>query len=204
MKTNKSIWLDDSYPNVVLTEIYDAEHPFPGEENKPMKVFEWIYKNNAKKILFSSLSEFAPLFPVVSYQGEASAYLSPPPSGSGNAIYIIIGKDQTGKIRAVGGNYFNSTDRGNYSSKDFWKDYDSRKDDQSKFGLISGVIGFHTKNYPTKDIDETERISEYVRTMPIYLLTLDGQIGHMAIFPAIVCGKYPCDFSYEKLGEVSL
>ena len=63
MKTNKSIWLDHSYPNVVLTEIYDAEHPFPGEENKPMKFFEWVCKNNAKQILFSSLSEFAPLFP---------------------------------------------------------------------------------------------------------------------------------------------
>ena len=203
MKTNKSIWLDDSYPNIVLTEIYDAEHPLPGVQNKPMKVFECICKNNAKKILFKALSEFAPLFPVASYHGEASAYLSPPPSGSGNAIYIIIGKDKTGKIRSVGGNYFNSSDRGNYSSKDFWKDYDACKNDQSKFGLISGVIGFHKKNYPMKGVYETERISEYVRTMPIYLLSLDGQIGHMAIFPAIVYGKYPCDFSYEKLGEVS-
>jgi hypothetical protein len=204
MIKNNSRWLNDNFHNIVASEIEDVEYPIPLPGSKPMKVFEWICNNNAKELLFNSLSEFAPLFPMVSYHGEASAYLSPPPSGSGNAVFIIIGKDKSGKLRAAGGNYFNSGTQGNYFSKDFWNDYDTRKDDQSKFGLISGTIGFHKKYYPANDIYETERISEYVRTMPIYLLALDGQIGHMAVFPAIAWGKYPSDFSYEKLGEVSV
>lgn len=202
MSKNNSKWLNDTYHNIVASEIEDVEYPIPSF--KPMKAFEWICKNHAKKLLFKSLSEFAPLFPVNSYRGEVSAYLSPPPSGSGNAVFIIMGKDKLGKIRATGGNYFNSSSKANLYSKDFWTDYDNCKNDQSKLGLISGMIGFHKKNYPAEDINDTERIAEYVRTMPIYLLILDNQIGHMAVFPAIAWGKHPCDFSYEKLGEVSV
>ena len=203
MNKNNSKWLNNTYHNIVASEIEDVEYPIPLLGSQPMTVFEWVCNNNAKELLFNSLSDFAPLFPVNSYHGETSVYTSPPPSGSGNAVFIIMGKDKSGKIRAAGGNYFNSDTQGNYFSKDFWDDYDTRKNDQSKFGLISGTIGFHKKHYPIEDIYETERIAEYVRTMPIYLLVLDNQIGHMAVFPSIAWGNRPCDFSYEKLGEVS-
>jgi hypothetical protein len=40
--------------------------------------------------------------------------------------------------------------------------------------------------------------------MPIYLLVLDNNNGHMAITPAVVKGCDPADFSYEKIGEVTV
>ena len=40
--------------------------------------------------------------------------------------------------------------------------------------------------------------------MPVYLLVLEQNHAYMAVGPAIVGGVDPADFSYEKLGEVTL
>jgi len=202
MNTSKSIWQDHKYSNLILDEISFVEDPVPGLHNKPMEVFKWICENKAKALLFKSLTEFAPLFPVVSYNGEISSWHSPPPSGSGNAVFIIIGKDSSGKLRSVGGNYFNSDVTSASCSADFWTDYDNSENELSRFSLLSEMLGYYKQYYPYENIREIERCGDFSCSMPIYLLVLDGNIGHMALAPAIVRGHGPADFSYEKIKEV--
>jgi hypothetical protein len=201
-KSKKSPWLDFKHSNLISDELSFAEDPVPGEQNKPMEAFKWIHENNAKDLLFKSLAEFAPLFPVISYHGEISSWLSPPPSGSGNAIFIIIGKDGSGRLRSVGGNYFNSDVNATACSSNFWIDYDNSEDDLSRLNLMSEVLGYYKKYYSYENIREIERCSDFSCSMPIYILVLDNNIGHMAVAPAMVRGYGPADFSYEKIKEV--
>ena len=202
MKIIKSIWQDHKFSNLILDEISYAEDPIPGERNKPMEAFKWICENNAKDLLFKSLSEFAPLFPIVSYHGEISSWQSPPPSGSGNAVFILIGKDYLGNLRSVGGNYFNSDVSASKCSSNFWHDYDQSKSDSSRLDLMSDMFGYYKQYYPYENIREIERIADFSCSMPIYILVLDNNIGHMAGAPAMVRGYGPADFSYEKIKEV--
>jgi hypothetical protein len=202
MKISKSIWQDHKFSNLILDEISFVEDPIPGEQNKPMEAFKWICENNAKDLLFKSLAEFAPLFPVVSYQGEISSWQSPPPSGSGNAVFILIGKDSLGNLRSVGGNYFNSDVSASKCSSNFWYDYDHSESDSSRLDLLSDMFGYYKQYYPYENIREIERMADFSCSMPIYILVLDNDIGHMAVAPAMVRGYGPADFSYEKIKEV--
>ena len=88
----KSPWLNKNNNNIFLDEISFVEDPVSNPYYKPMEIFKWICKHKAKKLLFNALALFAPLFPVVSYKGQISSWQSPPPSGLGNVIFIIIGK----------------------------------------------------------------------------------------------------------------
>ena len=206
-KSIKSPWLDHRNHNLFLDEISFVEDPVP--DLYPLnETFVWICKNKAKGLLFKALAEFAPLFPVYSYHNEISTWLSPSPSGVGNAVFIVIGKDRSGKLRAAGGNYFNSNFKGCFiddrSTDDFWNDYDKCESQTEKYHLIDDVISFHQKSYNKRDISKTEFIADLVCTMPIYLLVLDNKNGHMAITPAVIKGCDPADFSYEKIGEVTV
>ena len=204
-KSIKSPWLDHRNHNLFLDEISFVEDPVP--DLYPLnETFVWICKNKAKGLLFKALAEFAPLFPVFSYHNEISTWLSPPPSGVGNAVFIVIGKDRSGKLRAAGGNQFNSNFKGCFiddrCTDNFWNDYDKCKSQTEKYHLIDDVISFHQKSSNKRDISETEFIADLVCTMPIYLLVLENNNGHMAITPAVVKGCDPADFSYEKLVEI--
>ncbi len=206
IKMSKSPWLDHKFSNIFLDEISLVEDPIPGIDNRPMEAFVWICENKAKELLFNALADLVPLFPVRSYHNEVSSWLSPPPSGCSNAVFVVIGKDSKGSLRYAGGNYFNSNFKDCFiddrCTDDFWNDYDKRKSRREKAHLINDVISFHQKSSNKRDISETEFIANLVCTMPIYLLILDNNNGHMAITPAVVKGCCPADFSYEKISEV--
>jgi len=203
---SKSPWLDHKFSNIFLDEISLVEDPIPGIDNRPMEAFVWICENKAKELLFNALADLVPLFPVRSYHNEVSSLLSPPPSGCSNAVFVVIGKDSKGSLRYAGGNYFNSNFKDCFiddrCTDDFWNDYDKCKSRREKYHLIDDAISFHQKSSNKRDISETEFIADLVCTMPIYLLVLDNNNGHMAITPAVVKGFDPADFSYEKLVEI--
>ena len=199
---SKSPWLDHRYNNIFLDEISLVEDPIPGIDNRPMEAFVWIYENKAKELLFNALADLVPLFPVRSYHNEVSSWLSPPPSGCANAVFIVIGKDSKGSLRAVGGNYFNSDAWGESPQGNFWENLSRCENERDQYHLISSTMGFYKKNHDQFQINETERICAVACTMPIYLLVLDNNNGHMAITPAVVKGCCPADFSYEKISEV--
>ena len=203
-KNTKSPWLNYKFENLFLNELSFAEDPILGIQNKPLDVFQWIHKNQSKDLLFKSLAEFAPLFSVRSYHNKISCWTSPSPSGSGNAVFIVMGRDRTNKIRSVGGNYFNSDADGSKPQQNFWEQFDQCLSENEQARLISSTIGFYKRHHDQFQINETERISRICYTMPVYLLVLEQNHAYMAVGPASVGGVDPSDFSYEKLGEVTL
>ena len=200
----KSPWLDHRNNNLLLDEISYIEDPISGIDNRPMEAFVWICENKAKELLFNALADLVPIFPVRSYHNEVSSWLSPPPSGCANAVFIVIGKDSKGSLRAVGGNYFNSDAWGESPQGNFWENLSRCENERDQYHLISSTMGFYKKNHDQFQINETERICAVACTMPIYLLVLDNNNGHMAITPAVVKGCCPADFSFEKISEVTV
>ena len=144
---SKSPWLDHNFENLFLNELSFAEDPISGSQNKPLEVFEWIHQNKAKTLLFKSLAELAPLFPLHSFHNEISCWASSNPSGYGNAVFIIIGKDPAGKLRAVGGNYFNSDAGGDPPQGNFWEHFSHCKNERDQYHLISSTMGYYKKNH---------------------------------------------------------
>jgi hypothetical protein len=53
-----------------------------------------------------------------------------------------------------------------------------------------------------KDSKRVEIEASKYRTMPIYILVIDGENSYLGIDTAVVTGDYPSDMSYEFAGEI--
>ena len=203
---NTSPWLDARYDNLFRREMtLAAEHSeFPGFEPEPAYV--WLQNNGAEAHLYKAFAKLAPLFPVNSYRGQVSAWVSPPPSGGGNRICLVVGKDTTGKTRIVGGNYFHSLNMHLEScihGTDFFTAYDAGNT-LSKYELVRKATANWCVKLPFADTNNLELCCELANAMPIYITVLDDESGKslFAYGPALVDGLRPADFAHEYFGEI--
>jgi hypothetical protein len=204
-KLNKflSPWEDASLENPIRTELSLANDPIDLPIYKSRPEFQWIDKYNAGDLLFKGLTKFAPLYPVIAYKGEISSWLSPPPSGSGNTVLLILGKNKKGMVRLVGTNYLNMPQcNNNFTAINFFEDYDKATSRTEKESLIYNMISSQMTWDDLRIAKQVTHQAEVVRTMPIALLVLDGEKSYMAFSPAVVCGNYPSNMSLEFMGEV--
>jgi hypothetical protein len=196
-------WQDPSAESPIRTELSLASDPIDFPMYKSLKAFQWIHKYNAEDLLFRGLTKFAPLYPVIAYKGEISSWLSPPPSGSGNTVLLILGKDKKGMVRLVGTNYLNMPQcNNNFTANNFFEDYNRATSRTEKESLIYNMISSQMTWDDLRIAKQVTHQAEVVRTMPIALLVLDGEKSYMAFSPAVVYGNYPSDMSLEFMGEV--
>ena len=199
-----SPWLDLNKSNLFRDEFRLAEQNQPGAYFTPLKPYRWIYQHNGEGLFFRGLAKLAPMFPVRAYQGQVAVWTSPPPSGLGNAICIVIGHDNKGELRLVGGNYFSEPSQRSGAGTapiDFFGQYD-KANQYEKERLLRETV--------EKSISASDRVllldirsqCEHFHTMGIYItvLTADGVLFHAA--KAVIEGVRPADFSYEYFGEI--
>jgi len=144
------------------------------------------------------------MFPAFAYHGQIASWISPPPSGSGNVIFIVMGHDQLGKLRLVGGNCFNfPTNRSGQVlvSSDFFTQYDSA-DERGQQNLVRNAIENSIDSRGDDLLRSVLSECEHFHTMPICIvvLTKRGALFHAA--KAVIEGVNPADFSYEYFGEI--
>jgi hypothetical protein len=171
---------------------------------KPIEIYRWIDNHQGKSLFFKGLARFAPMFPVRAYNGQIASWISPPPSGFGNAIYIVVGHDKTGDLRLVGGNFFSEPRRqvgSSLTDEEFFNQYDSL-DDRTKQHLVYETIAMSIQEQDEALVSQIRRECEHFHTMGIYLTVLDGGNTMFHAAKAVVEGEYPADFSYEYFGEV--
>lgn len=201
---SQSPWLDPAKPNLYRYEFQLAQEYTDESYLKPLEPYQWIYKNNGEQLFLRCLAKLAPMFPLRSYGGQVAIWTSPPPSGSGNAIYIVMGTDNKGQLRAVGGNYFTEPrlQRGEaLESESFFESYDQLSE-RNKQQLVRETV---IKSITPKDkelLANVIRECEHFHTMPIYItvLTKTGSLFHVG--KAVIEGFRPSDFSYEFFGEI--
>ena len=204
-KLNKSTspWQDSSLENLFRTELSLVSDPIDLQMYKSLTAFQCIHKTKTAGLLFRGLTKFAPLYPVNAYKGEISSWLSPPPSGSGNTVLLILGKDQKGKARLVGTNYLNMPQcNNNFTAINFFEDYDKATSRTEKESLIYNMISSQMTLDDLRNAKQVTYQAEVFRTMAIGLLVLDATKSYMAFSPAVVCGNHPSDMSLEFMGEV--
>ena len=199
----RSPWLDKSKPNLFQYEFRIAKEnsSFPGFRPEPL--YRWIHCNGGIKLFFRALARYAPMFPVFAYHGHIASWISPPPSGLGNVIFIVMGHDQLGKLRLVGGNYF-SFPRPCSGEVPNSTDFFSKFDEAERYvrqHLIAEVIEKSTADYHEL-LRSVLSECEHFHTMPICIvaLTQRGPLFHAA--KAVIEGVKPADFSFEYFGEI--
>jgi len=172
--------------------------------SKPHPLFQWLNENNLNNTLFDVLAKLSPLHPVVSYNGHTSLWLSPPPSGAGNVIGIIIGRDKSNQLRIIGTNFMNSPGGSiNTPNACVFEAFDALDGNTlSIYRLIENEISSRMTSEDLEISKVIEHEAYKYRTMPIYILAIDGDKSYFGIDTAVVTGDYPSDLSYEFAGEI--
>jgi len=171
----------------------------------PNPLFTWLQANKQEALLFKALDCFCPLFPIVSDRILPSLYLSPPPSGANNTVGIVIGRDANGVIRAVGTNIMSNPVRSiNTPGSDFFSAYDASAGNsliQSR--LIENEISSRMTSSNLKRSKEVEDEAFKFRTMPIYILVIEGEHSLIGMDVAVAYpSRRPTNLSREFLGEI--
>jgi len=200
----RSPWLDPTNRNLYRYEFYLAKENYHGGYHTPLEPYRWIHKNKGEQLFFKGLARFAPMFPVIAYNGQIAAWTSPPTSGFGNAIYIVIGHDITGKLRLAGGNCFTAPSRRSGSpldSKSFFQQFD-QADKRQQIELIANTVKKSIQQEDDQLLLNIQRECEHFQTMAIYItaLTENGSLFHAG--KAVAEGVRPADLSYEFIGEI--
>ena len=201
---NQSPWLEHTKPNLFRHEFQLARENLPGEYFTPLEPYRWIFQNNGESLFFKGLARLAPMFALHAYHGQVAVWTSPPPSGLGNAIYIVMGHDAKGVLRLVGGNYFKdprSESGPCLDSASFFGEYDDA-DQRSRQDLVRDAIQADLMPEDVALIYDIRAECEHVHTMAVYIrvLTDEGSLFHAA--KALIEGEKPADFSYEFFGEI--
>jgi hypothetical protein len=200
----QSPWLDDTKPNLFAYEFQLAKENLPHAEYKPIAIYDWIHRHGGERLFFKGLARWAPIFPVIAYHDQVAVWTSPPPSGFGNAIFMVMGHDSAGQLRLVGGNYFTEPSRKAGSparGPKFFAQYDSA-DDHLKQQLVRDAVSLSISPKDKRLLYHVRQECEHFHTMAIYItvLTNKGSLFHAA--KAVIEGNKPADFSYEYFGEI--
>ena len=209
----KSPWLDPTKSNMFRDEFQLIEdikiQPEIQNGNpyfEPLKIFQWIHKNNGVDKLYRALAQFAPMYPVVAYKGKVASWISPPPSGSGNVVWIVIGRDKSKRLRVSGTNRcFKpwATSDTELSAIKFFEQYDLTTTDREKEELLSKVFSISYGQIDKELIRCITRRCDIYNSMPIFITVLTSKGSISQVTEAVIQGDYPADFSYEFTGEIS-
>lgn len=199
-----SPWLKPNASSLIHYELELAKENLPFPPFIPHDAFSWILKNKGEGLLLRSLDRVVPLFPVIAYQRSIALWMSPPPSGAGSVVGIIMGKDKTNTLRCVGSNYLNEPRLGGSglpTAIDFFDQYDNG-DRLARERLIYSTIRASITPEHAADKDFWTRACEAFNTMLVYLVALTNEGSLLGIGPAQVDGIRPADFSVEFMGEI--
>ena len=201
---NQSPWLDSTYNNLYRRELVLAQENLGLPGFKPTPLYAWIHDNAASEAFFNGLAKLAPLFPVVGYNRVVSSWVSPPPSGQGNVVMVVLGKDSNNIVRVVGSNRLNlprNPVRHLHSAPDFFAKYDNSSEYEQQ-NLVRGAIGSGLATFDSDIVRELQRYCKLFNTMPIFIVILDGESPLFGCGPAVVEGFRQADFKYEFSGEI--
>ena len=214
-KHSKSVipspWLDDTKSNCFRDQfrliedlMIDTWLKDMGAYFTPIEPYQWIYQNNGENLFFKGLARLAPMFSLCAYHGQVAIWISPPPSGLGNAIYLVMGHDKDQQLRLVGGNYFTEPkpQKGSATSgSEFFAQYD-QVDLRGQLQLVKDTVEASIQSKYASLLLNIQRECEHFHTMAIYVtvLTDPGSMFHAA--KAVIEGVKPADFSYEFFGEI--
>jgi hypothetical protein len=196
-------WIDPVNENWLKNEIEIVKDRANFGHLIPDKAVEWLCKKNQEQHLFNALTKLAPMYPLIAYHGEPSVWLSPPISGSGNEVVVVMGMDR-GRVRMVGCNFCGVNLKTSTTKKhlNFWADYDSCSNDLDKYRLISAFV---SENFDNASLSQAKHVDDQsfdFRTMHLYIVCIDTGQVHIWSMPCLIWPLVrPSDMSLEIVKE---
>ena len=199
---SQSPWLDKHNQSSFKTRLLLSEIGFLSS-TMHFRLYRWIVKNSGVDLFFRGLAQFAPTFPVLGYQGNPVMWISLP-TGREHSVYIVMGHDEKGTLRLVGGNTFTKPifRRGFVmSAGDFFTQYDQANGDDRK-QLVREAVEKSARLQESSELDDLQRQCDEFFTMPVYtvILTKSGSMLHAE--KALITGKISFDTSHQFFGEI--
>lgn len=94
-------WTAPNCHNDFRHELDIAGDADTGVRTRAHAAFKWLKNNSAERWLFAALERAAPLVPMTGLRGTPDHWRSPPPSGAGNCVGIVIGRGADGTLRCA-------------------------------------------------------------------------------------------------------
>jgi hypothetical protein len=180
-------WLDPANDNWLMKEFEIVKDRVNLSYYQPEKAVEWVCRNKQENRLLDALTHLAPMQPLLSYHGLPSIWLSPPMSGSGNEVVVVLGKNK-GQLRMVGCNFCNVklALSNTKTHPDFWVDYDACRGDLDKYRLISEFV---SENFDSVSLARAKYVDDQCfdyRTMPLHIVCIDQDAVHIWSMPCLI------------------
>lgn len=204
-KQQDAYWLSSSHQFMddFKYELAHVTDNAPAVRQTTQEPFKRIHKHHAEPLLKSALEQFAPLVPHYAWGNETYLLTSPPPFGAGNRVGIVM-ELVNGKVRVAGTNWMPVARQGESSDNaGFFDQYDFLTDDGQKNDLICEAICGAVTSGNIELVERVECDGRRYRTMPIYLLVIDGAKRWLYCTTAVVEGPAPFNSSLECVGEVT-
>ena len=200
---SQSPWLDTKKQSTFKTRLILSEIGFISS-TVHFRLYRWIVKNNGVELFYRGLAQFVPMFPLMGYQGKPVMWISLP-TGRGHVICIVMGHDDKGTLRLVGGNIFTKPIfRHEFvlSSSDFFTKYDQSNDGDKK-QLIREAVEKSTRLQELSELDDLQRQCDEFCTIPVYTVVLKKSGSMLHAEKALITEKITFDTSTQFLGEIT-
>jgi hypothetical protein len=206
-QANKTItsWSSHGKNSVFGYEMSIAADPTCHGFLPPNPLFTWLKVNNLNNHLYKALDLLCPLFPVNCYPDQPSIWLSPPPSGAGNSVGIIIVRDNHNCLKMYGTNFMSDPTRAvNTPNPHLLNALNLMAgNSMGTSRLIEDEISAQMTSGNYERAKEIESEAFKFRTMSVYILVIDGAKTYMGMDVAIAtAARRPSDMSYEFAGEI--
>ena len=199
-----TLWTHPKLQNDFKYELDIARDADPAVRAKAREAFKWISKNKAEKLLFDALAQCAPLTPSMGVQGRPELWRSPPPSGAGNCVGIVMTLDEKGKLRCDGSNTLTEPEQtADPFPPDFLKKFDAAASSAAKDRVIQQAISCAASaGQHMAEVERVFREGRHYRTMPISLVVIDGDKQYLYATTALVEGPRQSKLALEFTGSL--
>ena len=205
-KFDQQSWLDSGTSSDFQYEFSIAKEPEPIPGFKANPAFEYMNRMGLEKQLYAALDKLAPLLPIPGFDGTPLLWYSPPPSGSGNRVALVIVEDGQGTHRFYGSNIIGRSPEpsGEPVPTELFDRFIECKSYGDTTVLITKVLNSVVDTGWHWAIELVESEGERFRTMPIYVAIVTSECIAFCCTSSRVEGRHQSDMKLECYGELAV
>lgn len=199
-----SAWLAPHLKNDFKRELEALNNSPTTTRTDANALFAWLIEHAAVPLFNKALTRCAPMIPVYGVaKNKPSHWVSPAPAGTGNHIGIVIGVDVKGAVRCSASNMLKMPVKTEVPCQaKFFEKFDTLKSTAEQTKLIGDAVDSAASNGHLGEVERVSTEGQRYRTMPIYLVVLDGNKQHFFATTALVEGPQQTDRSLEWTGKL--
>lgn len=181
-----------------------VEEPDPSPPFEPNSAFSWLAERHLQSRVYTALDRLAPFSPIYGFGQEPMAWHSPPPSGAGNRVGLVVVEDNDGSIRQYGSNFVHREPRssGHALPANLIERFRTATHHAQVNDAILLALDAVADDGWRRSIYQVECEGERFRTMPIYLAVVSREGGFFYCTSAHAHGPRQSRFALEFAGEV--